>query len=131
MSKTAKELAHRLQSYADPTKIPDSEIEQAREKLTREEYFDGSKLKALREQRQLTQRSVAKDTHIAPTSYRRMEYGTMQPRPGQAEALTTYFGVERDYFTATRHRRPAASKTLTKQSQHLHDRTRRGGARIG
>lgn len=131
MSKTAREIARRLQRYDDPSKIPVQEIEQAREKLTRKEYFDGSKLKALRKQRQLTQIAVAKATHIAHTSYWSMEHGEMQPFPRQVEAVTKYFGVERDYFIAERSRQPLASKTFATQSQRLRDRTRRSGARIG
>lgn len=131
MSKTAREIAHRLQSYADPSQIPEQEIERVRSKLIREEYFDGSKLKALREQRQLTRISVARATHIAPTSYGRIERGKMRPLPHQAEAIIKYFGVERDYFIAERSRQPVASKTFVEQSQRLHDRTSRYGARIG
>lgn len=57
-----------------------------------------TRLKELRNTRNLTQKTVAEAVGMAPMAYQRYEYGTREPAFRQLLALADYFDVSLDYL---------------------------------
>lgn len=57
-----------------------------------------TRLKELRNSRNLTQKTVAEAVGMAPMAYQRYEYGTREPAFQQLIALADYFDVSLDYL---------------------------------
>ena len=57
-----------------------------------------TRLKELRNARNLTQKEVAESAGMAPMAYQRYEYGTREPAFRQLIALADYFDVSLDYL---------------------------------
>lgn len=58
----------------------------------------GEILKLLRQQRGVTQATIAKAIHVSPVSLQRFEYGTVRPSLDTLIALADYFDVSLDYL---------------------------------
>lgn len=61
--------------------------------------FSNSRLKSLRQQRGITQKSVADMLGITVPSMQRFEYGTARPKLENIITLADYFNVSIDYLT--------------------------------
>lgn len=134
MSKTARELVRRLQKYEDPLRMPAAEIKHARQELSKEEYFDGKKLKTLREARNISQKDLAQLVHMSPSGVGRAERGEDTPFASQTEKIAEYFGVAPDFFVSVRYLtsskkggRPKISRTFMKQDSKAKNRKFRKG----
>jgi transcriptional regulator with XRE-family HTH domain len=135
MSEAMKQLVQRLQSYNDPLKIPADEIKRARKELSREEYFDGQKLKMLRKKRGISQKEVAQIVGMSTTTLGATERGENTPYPSQTKLIADYFGVAPDFFVSVRypktwweqHGKPHDSKTFKQLERKVKNRKFRKG----
>lgn len=135
MSESMKQLVQRLQSYPDPLKIPLAEIKHARKELSREEYFDGHKLKMLRKNRGISQKEVAKIAGMSTSTLGATERGENTPYASQTKRIADYFGVDPDFFVSARYPqdwwekrgKPREGKTFKKLEQAIKNRKFRKG----
>lgn len=58
----------------------------------------GEKLRALRIQKNVTQKEIATNINVSPISLQRFEYGTVRPSLDTLIALADYFNVSLDYL---------------------------------